>query len=75
MRRRILTVADPPPASANLAAVVKNSNIVLSWAGPDDAGITGYQILRRGEDDNAMLVHVEDTGNTAATHTDTDVAD
>jgi hypothetical protein len=74
MRRRILTVADPPPASANLAAV-ENSNIVPSWAGPDDAGITGYQILRRGEDDNAMLVHVEDTGNTATTHTDTDVAD
>ena len=59
MKRSILTVADPPPASANLAVVVENSNIVLSWAGPDDAGITGYRNLRRRptEDEDTLLVY------------------
>jgi hypothetical protein len=73
VRRRIPTVADPPPASANLAAVVKNSNIVLSWAGPDDAGITGHRNLRPRptEDEDTLLVYVTDTGNIPATHTDT----
>ena len=73
MRRRIPTVADPPPASANLAAVVQNGNIVLSWAGPDDAGITGHRILRRSpaEDEEKLLVYVTDTGNIPATYTDT----
>ena len=73
MRRRIPTVADLPPASANLAAVVKNSNIVLSWAGPDDAGITGHRNLRPRptEDEDTLLVYVTDTGNIPATYTDT----
>ena len=67
-----MTAADPSPAWANPAGVVENDNIVLSWAGPDDAGITGHRILRRSpaKDEETLLVCVTDTGSTPATYTD-----
>ena len=67
---------EPPPAPTNLTAVVNgDGSVTLSWEAPDDDSVTGYQILRRrptmGE--NTLLVHVDDTSNTATTFTDADV--
>ena len=66
---------DPPSAPENLAAAENDGSVTLTWDAPDDDSITSYQILRRGEDENALSVHVEDTGSTATTHTDTDVTE
>ena len=67
---------EPPPAPQNLTSTVNSDgSITLTWDAPDDDSVSGYQILRRrptlGE--NTLLVHVEDTGSTATTYTDTDV--
>ena len=32
---------EPPPAPANLTAVVENGNIVLNWSAPSDESVTG----------------------------------
>ena len=42
---------------------------------PNDDSVTGYQILRRRprEGESTLLVHVNDTGSTAAEYTDNDV--
>ena len=54
------------------ATLNADGSITLSWT-PDDASVTGYEILRRrpqaGED--ALTVYVSDTGSTATTYTDT----
>ena len=51
---------EPPPAPANLTAVVENGNIVLSWSAPSDESVTGYQVLRRRptEGEETLLVYV-----------------
>jgi titin len=65
----------PPPAPTNLTAVVENGNIVLNWSAPSDESVTSYQALRRRphEGEETLLVHVENTGSTATTYTDTNV--
>ena len=67
---------EPPPAPTNLTAVVNgDGSVTLSWEAAADDSVTGYQILRRrptmGE--STLLVHVDDTSNTATTFTDADV--
>ena len=66
--------AEPPPAPQNLTATLGPGSVTLTWDPPDDSTVTGYQILRRrpplGE--NQLLAHVENTGSTDATYTDTD---
>ncbi len=68
--------AEPPPAPANLTATVNaDGTVTLSWEAPDDDSVAGYLILRRRSyaGEQALLVHVEDTGSTATTFTDTDL--
>ena len=68
--------AEPPPKPTNLTAVVNDDgSVTLNWDAPDDDSVTGYQVLRRrpSEGENDLLVHVEDTGSTATTHTGTGV--
>ena len=69
---------EPPPAPQNLAAMVnEDGSVTLNWDAPDDDSVTGYQILRRRPtmDEEALLVHVEDTGSAATTYTDSDVTE
>ena len=70
------TPQSPPLAPTSLTATVNaDGHIVLSWTAPDDASITGYQVLRRrpGEGEATLLVYVADTRSTATTFTDTGV--
>ena len=67
---------EPPPAPQNLSASLNpDGSITLTWDAPDDASVTGYQVLRRrptlGE--QTLRVYVENTGTTATTFTDTAV--
>ena len=66
--------AEPPPAPQNLTVTLGPGSVTLTWDPPDDSTVTGYQILRRrpplGE--NQLLAHVENTGSTDASYTDTD---
>ena len=67
---------EPPPAPANLTAVVNpDGSVTLTWDAPDDDSVTGYLILRRRpyEGEKTLMVYVENTGSTATTFTDTDV--
>ena len=69
-------VPAPPPAPTNLTAVVNEDGwVTLTWDAPDDDSVTGYLILRRRphEGEETLLVHVENTGSTATTYTDTNV--
>ena len=69
---------EPPPAPANLTAVVNaDGSVTLTWEAPVDDSVTGYLILRRRpyEGEKALLVYVENTGSTATTFTDTDVTE
>ena len=65
--------AGPPPAPQNLTVSLGPGSVTLTWDPPDDSTVTGYQILRRrpplGE--NQLLAHVENTGSTDASYTDT----
>ena len=66
--------SEPPPAPTGLTATRNaDGSITLTWTAPDDASVTGYQMLRRrpeaGED--ALTVYVADTGSAATTYTDT----
>ena len=77
-----VTVVLPPPAPANLSAsatydaATQAWSVALSWDAPQNASVTGYQILRRRptEGESGLLVYVENTESTAATFTDTNVA-
>ena len=67
---------EPPPAPENLTATVNpDGSVTLTWDNPQDDSITGYQVLRRRpqEGEDRLLVHVENTGNTGTSYTDTDV--
>ena len=67
---------EPPPAPRNLSATVNaDGSITLTWDAPNDASVTGYQILRRRptEGEDALSIYVENTGSTATTFTDTNV--
>ena len=66
----------PPPAPTGLTATVNSDgHVVLNWSAPNDDSVTGYQVLRRRPSmgENSLQVHVEDTGSTTTTYTDTDV--
>ena len=68
--------ADPPGQPRNLTGVANSDGTVtLSWEAPNDGTVTGYQILRRrpSEGENTLLVHVNDTRNTATEYTDSAV--
>ena len=56
-------------------ATATATSVTLTWDAPTGSTVTGYQILRRrpGHGETELLVHVENTGNTATTYTDTDV--
>ena len=67
---------DPPGQPRNLTGVANSDGTVtLSWEAPNDGTVTGYQILRRrpSEGENTLLVHVNDTRNTATEYTDSAV--
>ena len=67
---------EPPAQPRNLEAAVSDDGaVILTWEDPGDAGITGYQILRRNRDTSAtgvFEVHVEDTGSAATSYVDRD---
>ena len=52
---------------------VDHAAVTISWADPNDASITGYQILRRDRDAvprESFVVIVDDTGSSATSFTD-----
>ena len=68
---------EAPSRPGNLTGTANtNGTVTLTWDAPEDASVTGYQILRRRptEGENKLLVHVDDTGSTATEYTDEDVA-
>ena len=42
-----IAVIVPPPAPQNLSATATADAVTLTWDAPDDASVSGYQILRR----------------------------
>ena len=77
---RAYTPAVPEPAPevparpTGLSAAVSHDTVSLSWANPDDDGITDYVILRRDKDlqpeEGTFFTVVADTGSTNTTYTD-----
>ena len=68
------TPTSPPAAPTNLTgAADEDGRITLTWTAPDDASVTGYQILRRRprEGEQSLEIYVADTGSAATTYTDT----
>ena len=66
----------PPGAPTGLTAAAVHDSVTLTWTAPAGSTVTGYQILRwqRGvHEQGDFQVHVDDTGNTDTTYTDTDV--
>ena len=65
-------IEEPPSAPQNLLATENDDgSVTLTWDGPDDDSITGYQVLRRGPGEEALSVYEENTGSTATSFTDT----
>ena len=58
-----------PSAPTGLDAAASHDSVTLSWTDPEDASITGYQILRGPDADNLATI-VEDTGNAEVSYTD-----
>ena len=69
-------VVSAPAAPTGLKAAAAHDSVTLTWIAPAGSTVTGYQILRwqRGvHEQGDFQVHVDDTGNTDTTYTDTDV--
>ena len=67
---------EPPGQPQGLTGTVAHDVVSLTWDDPDDASITGYQILRLDRDVHGVgnfQVHVDDTGSAAATYVDWNV--
>ena len=67
--------SDSPPdkPARPTAGAVGHGSITFSWADPGDSSITGYQVLRRNRDTDAVgdfTIIEDDTGTNAATYTD-----
>ena len=66
----------PPGRPRGLTGTVAHDVVSLTWDDPDDASITGYQILRLDRDvhwPGDFQVHVDDTGSAATAYVDWDV--
>ena len=70
----------PPPAQPrppqNLQAAATHNSVTLTWDDPGDSSITGYQILRRNRDVDAVgefTIIEDDTGNVATRYVDNTV--
>ena len=64
---------EPPSQPTGLSAQASHDEIVLTWDDPGDASITGYVILRRNRDTDAVgqfTTLVADTETAATTYTD-----
>ena len=71
-----LSTGEPPGRPQDLTGTVAHDVVSLTWDDPDDASITGYQILRLDRDVHGVgnfQVHVDDTGSAAATYVDWNV--
>ena len=71
------STAEPPTWPRGLTGTVAHDEVSLTWSDPEDASITGYQILRLDRDVHGLgnfQVHVDDTGSAATSYVDTDVA-
>ena len=71
--------SDSPPdkPARPTADAVSHDSITFSWADPGDSSITGYQVLRRNRDTDAVgdfTTIEDDTGANATTYTDDTVA-
>ena len=63
----------PPAAPADLSASqVAHESVTLTWNDPQDAGITGYRVLR-GSDANSLSTIQADTGSSGTFYTDSTV--
>ena len=65
-----------PAKPTDLTGSLTYKSVTLNWTAPENSSITGYQILRlqRGVDELGNFhTHVDDTGDTATSFTDTDV--
>ena len=65
-----------PAKPTGLNAVASGGNVVLTWANPNDDGITGYRIWRRNRDRDPagqFSVLVDDTHSDATMFTDREV--
>ena len=69
---------EPPPAPTGLTGVINgDGTITITWTGPEDDSVTGYQILRRRPEwqETELKVYVDDTGNTQTSYTDTNTVE
>ena len=61
----------PPPPPQNLTASSTQDSVTLTWEAPGDSTVTGYQVLRKRFGEADLAVHVEDTGSSDTSYTDT----
>ena len=61
-----------PASPTDLSATInRNGSVTLRWTAPDDASVTGYQVLRRKPSyERSLTVYVDDPGATGTTFTD-----
>ena len=67
-------VMDHPPAAPNglAASQVSHDSLTLTWNDPQDARITGHQVLR-GTDADSLSIIQADTGSPSTNYTDSTV--
>ena len=59
---------------SDLRAEVSHQRVTLRWTEPDQAGVSGYRIMR-GTESEAMVVHVGDTADTDSEYVDRQVGE